>query len=116
MIITWDFCGKHLLRLNADMEMHLYCDFDEHGSPTLYLEVGDKKHIVAYCDDILLSHKTVRLDEHDIIEYYSSVVREVLERISQGDPHHIDLNGICDFVLRYEWLPRWSKNGLVSEE
>lgn len=114
MIIIWDNCGEHFLWLNKDTEIHLYCDMGEYGWPELYLMAGDKEYVVASGDEILCGREKMLINTDDVQDYFSAVVREVSERFLAGTPRSINLKTICDFSLRYEWWPKWRKEGRVT--
>lgn len=116
MIIIWNYLGEHFLWLNKDTEIHLYCDVDEHGSPELYLVAGDKEYVVASGDEILRGREKMLINTDDIQAYFSAVVRDVSDRFFTCTPRRVDLKMICDFVLKYEWWPKWRKEGRVTDD
>ena len=116
MVITWNFYGEHFLRLNEDTEWHLYSDLDQYESPCLYLEVGDKNYILADGSEILSGREKMPICSYVVLDYYSGVIKDIAERLTLGTPKRIDMNSICEFVLRYEWWPKWLKAGLVTDD
>lgn len=116
MIIIWNFLGEHILYVKDNAEWHLYVDFDQYDVPNLYLEIGVKKHVIADGSEILQGREQMRIDQFDVMNYYSGVAREVAELLSLGNSRMINIAAIQEHLLHSLWWPKWLAEGRVTDD
>ena len=113
MYIYWEEIGRgHVQKVSEQDGWSIYCGVDTLGYDCLYIKIGTDLHLIRDSDEFTSGRPN--LDSYDVGEFFTAVVKAVVDLVVKDHPDYIDLVKIQEQVLEPFWKD-WEEKGYITD-
>ena len=113
MKIYYEDLGAGLFIIPKDYTWHLQAELNDRDEAVIFLKLGELDF--QLCNGREYIRDQVHLGSLDVLEFYTTVIENVYNMLSEGPVDFIDLEEIKDAVMPTFW-EAWKNRGIVDGE